>query len=99
MAKKPMNMEESLDALGVMAPGMDGGVLQEVPSCEWEGDLPQDEAAVVEPAWVRLSPAEQYIAWVASQEWAAAYSDSVTRLLEEIQKRARALCPDQQVKE
>lgn len=81
MAKKPMNVEEALEALG----DVDGGVLQdEVAAVE----VPAEE---VETARVRLSPAEEFVAWVASQQWGAAYSDSVTRLLEDIQKRARAL--------
>ena len=84
MAKNPMTVEESLDALGAV----DGGVLAD---CEWEGDLPVADAPSEEPAWVKLSPAEEFAVWVAGLEWAAAYSDSVTRLLEEIQKRARAL--------
>jgi hypothetical protein len=87
MSKKPMSMETVMkqDVCDATA---------SIDALPESNGLPSVEGASVtddEPARARPSPAEEFVAWVAGLEWAAAYSDSVTRLLEEVQKRARRL--------
>lgn len=104
MSKKPMNVESALGVLGAVDGGVMQDEVAVADAGAYLAEFAKDQdpeqiqavwaemtAPSEETAPVRLSPAEEYVQWVVAQEWAAAYSDSVTRLLEAIQKRARAL--------